>query len=365
VKQPRQVPRSQVSLTTVFTVCFGVLAVCALVLFVWHTGVALTLTASAVMISVALDHVVVWLERRGLSRGLAIAIVMTGAFALIVGAVFLLIPPAVHQAKQLVARWPYLKDQVSGTTIFKYLDEQFQLKERVQSLKNRLPEISSDAAGPVLSVLGGLVNAIAAAVTIFFLAVFMLVFGGRLVDALLGEATPERRDRYAKLVHKIYDLIGGYLGGLVFICSINATLATTMLAIVGLPFFLPLGLISGFSSLVPYAGPVIAGISISMLAAVTAGLWKGLACAIYFVVYGQIEGNVLGPLIFRRTVHVNPLIVLLSILFFGEIAGVFGAIIAVPVTAAVQIVLRELLLVRRERLDLAKTKLNSPGETTV
>jgi predicted PurR-regulated permease PerM len=81
------------------------------------------------------------------------------------------------------------------------------------------------------------------------------------------------------------------------------------------------------------------------------------------VVYGQVEGNILGPLIFRRTVHVNPLIVLLSIIFFSEIAGIIGAILAVPLTAAIQIVLREVLRIRRERLDLARTALNSPGDT--
>ena len=81
------------------------------------------------------------------------------------------------------------------------------------------------------------------------------------------------------------------------------------------------------------------------------------------MIYGQLEGNILGPLIFRRTVNVNPLIVLLSIIFFSEIAGITGAIMAVPVTAATQILLRELLRIRRERLDLARTALNSPGNT--
>jgi putative heme transporter len=182
------------------------------------------------------------------------------------------------------------------------------------------------------------------------------------VQALLAEALPERRERYAVLLRRIYDLIGGYLGGLILICSINATLTITFLAIIRVPFFLPLGLASGFSSLVPYAGPLVAGASVSLLsAASTASLWKGLACVLYFVIYGQIEGNILGPLIFRRTVHVNPLIVLLSVLFFGELAGIVGAVLAVPVTAALQIVLRELLRERRERLKLAKTGLNTPG----
>jgi predicted PurR-regulated permease PerM len=106
--------------------------------------------------------------------------------------------------------------------------------------------------------------------------------------------------------------------------------------------------------MVPYAGPLVVGTLISLVALFTVGTWHGIAAAVYFVTYGQVEGNILGPLIFRRTVHVNPLVVTLSILFFGEIAGVVGAIIAVPVIATLQIVLRELLRIRREQLALAR-----------
>jgi len=269
----------------------------------------------------------------------------------------------VAQTKQLVARWPELKAGVQKNPTYIKAVEKLQHETNLDEVLQRLPDIIGDTAGTILSVLGGLLNTIAAAVSIFFLAIFMLLFGGQLVDALLGEAMPERRDRYRAVVVKIYDLIGSYLGGLFLICSINATLACTMLAIVGVPFFLPLGLASGFSSLVPYAGPLVMGLLVTLMTMLTLGAWKGLACAIYFVVYGQIEGNILGPLIFKRTVNVNPLIVLLSIVFFSEIAGITGAVMAVPATAAIQILLREVLRIRRERLDLARTALNSPGNT--
>jgi predicted PurR-regulated permease PerM len=111
--------------------------------------------------------------------------------------------------------------------------------------------------------------------------------------------------------------------------------------------------VAGLSSLVPYAGPFVVGTGISLIAFATQGLWHGVAAAIYFITYGQIEGNVLGPLIFRRTVHVNPLVVTLSVLFFGELAGIMGAIVAVPVVATLQIILREVLRIRREQLRLA------------
>jgi predicted PurR-regulated permease PerM len=362
VKPVRQLQSSQVSLTTVFTVCFGLLVAIAAVLFVVHTLFALTITASALMIAVALDHIVALLVRRGMKRGLAIALITAASVALMAGAILLLIPPVVSQTKQLVARWPELKTAVQHSRPYGWL-EGLKEKGQLEDLFQRLPDVVSDTAGTILTVLGGLLNVIAAAVSVFFLAIFMLLFGGQVVDALMGESMPERRERYQKVVVKIYDLIGAYLGGLFLICSINATCACTLLAIVGVPFFLPLGLASGFSSLVPYAGPAVMGAIITLMTMVTLGVWKGVACAIYFVVYGQLEGNILGPLIFKRTVNVNPLIVLLSIVFFSEIFGIVGAVMAVPLTAAIQILLREVLRIRRERLDLARTALNSPGNT--
>lgn len=139
-------------------------------------------------------------------------------------------------------------------------------------------------------------------------------------------------------------------GGLLGICSINALLTTTFLAIIRMLYFLPLGILSGTLSLIPYAGPLVTGVLITVLALITGGLWKAVATAVYFVLYGQLEGNILGPLVYRRTAHVNPLVTLLAILFLAEFMGIAGAVIAVPIAAVGQIVVRELLLLRRARL---------------
>jgi len=182
--------------------------------------------------------------------------------------------------------------------------------------------------------------------------VFMLIFGGAVIDALLAEARPEHLPMYQDLRHKFYQSLGGYLGGLALICAVNATLTTSFLAIDSVPFFLPLGILAGASSTVPYAGPLVVGTTISVIALLTKGTWHGIAAGIYFIAYGQVEGNLLSPLIFRRTVHVNPLVTFISILVLGEIAGVAGAVLAVPVVATLQIILREILRVRREQLGV-------------
>ena len=185
--------------------------------------------------------------------------------------------------------------------------------------------------------------------TVLALTVFMLVFGGGLVQRLLALVPPAERPRWEGVLAKSYGAVGGYLGGVLFICSINATLTTTVLALIGTQYFLPLGLLSGFSSLVPYAGPILTGGLITLVTLITGGAVKALITLGYFLLYGQLEGNVLGPFIFRRTVHLDPLITLLGVLFLAELLGIAGALVAVPAVALAQIVLRELLAARRER----------------
>jgi putative heme transporter len=344
---------SQVTLKTVLTVCFGVLLVAAIVDGVSHALVSLTLIGAAAMIAIALDHAVVMLEHRGVSRSLAIAIISLSLLGLVVALGFTLIPPGIEQGKQLVHDAPSFLRQARGGALFHRLDGRFHIAARVQLAEQKLPEMLEGAATPILSALGGVLSGLGGAITVAVLVVFMLIFGGRLVRAMVDEARPEHVATYESVLGKIYQSIGGYLGGLALICSINATLTTSFLAIDSVPFFLPLGILSGMSSMVPYAGPLLVGTTISVLALITRGSWHGVAAGIYFVSYGFVEGNLLGPLVFRRTVHVNPLVTTLSILVLGEIGGVVGAIVAVPVVATLQIVLREILAIRRAELQLS------------
>jgi len=340
-------PASQVTLKTVFTVCFGVLAVTALVFFLLRTQVSVTLSLGAGMLAVAMNHAAEALTRRGLPRKVAVPAVVVTLLALSAGLSVMLIPPVASQAKALFAAAPMLWQKIQQTRLFLALDTHLDLTEQ---FRQAVPT-AAGAVAPVLTAIGSLLSAMAGLVTLLLLAIFMLLFGRGLVVATLAEASPPNRRRYERVVEKVYGSVGGYVGGLIGICSINATLTTIFLAITGMPFFLPLGIMSGASSAIPYAGPLVAGSSITLLALITGGPLKAVATGIYFIVYGQLEGSLFSPLIFRHTVHVNPLITTLAILFMAEFMGLPGAIIAVPAAATAQIVIREILSLRKERDD--------------
>jgi len=345
--------RSQVTPRTVFTVGFSALALVVLAVLVVKTRVALTLTGIAVLLAMALEHGVSWLERAGLRRWQAIALVLAALVVLVTALGLLVIPAAFAQAEELLTQFPLLMKQVRSLRLFRLLNPHLSTLTQFFGQK---PEAAAQAGAigqlavpPLLHAIGGVVSLVAGALTVFFLVMFMLMFGGGLLQRLLAHVPVDHRERYERVMRKVYHATGGYLSGLTFICGVNATLTTTMLALMGMPFFLPLGIASGFSSMVPYVGPVVAGSFITLLTWATGGSFKAMAVLVYFIIYGQIEGNVLAPLVFRRTVHVNPLLILLAVLFCAELAGVVGAVVAVPVVATAQIILRELLQLRQER----------------
>jgi len=347
--------RSQVTLRTAFTVCFAAVATAALVLFVLQTRLALTLTVAAMMVAIALDHVVRRMEARGIRRGWAIALTTLAVVLLLTGLMLIVVPTAIHQLRDFIASMPKTLGDLRKSPRFQSLNARFGIEERLKDALSGAFGMAQTAVNPILSAVTSALSAVAGFVTVLVLTVFMLVFGGGLVRRLLALVPVHDRPRWEGVLAKSYRAVGGYLGGVLFICSVNATLTTAVLAMIGTPYFLPLGLLSGFSSLVPYAGPILTGAFITLVTLITGGAVKALITLGYFLLYGQLEGNVLGPFVFRRTVHLDPLVTLLGILFLAELLGIAGAVVAVPAVALAQIVVREILAARRERLAAEAT----------
>jgi putative heme transporter len=319
------------------------------------------LTLAAAMLATALHHGVDWLRGHKLGRRTAIALVLGASMAAGTGLFLLVVPPAINQGRELITRSPELYQDIRASRVYRQLDRKFGLDERVTKLRQQAPERAAEAVDPAFKMLKSAISFLGAVLAVWGITVFMLFFGEHLVRAILRETTQPRRQRYERVLYKIYRAVGGYLSGLVLICGTNALITTTFLAIVGVPFFLPLGILNGLSSLVPLAGNVIMGTVIALIALSTGGVTDGLLCAGYVILYQQFENHLLAPLVYRRTVNVNPLITVIGLIAFAELAGVAGAIVAVPMLAAGQIVVRELLAYRRDLLLGQAPPSPSPG----
>jgi predicted PurR-regulated permease PerM len=165
----------------------------------------------------------------------------------------------------------------------------------------------------------------------------------------------ETRQSWSKLTTDIYHALGGYVLGQLTIVFIQMLVTSFWLFIMRVPYFLALGVLSGAASLIPFAGATVMGLIVSLLAWGTQGLWTGAATAAYYVAYQQFENHILAPIVYRRTVQMNPLIILLAALFMFDLAGIPGAVLAVPLVASGQIVVQTVLRNRRERLNIPPT----------
>jgi predicted PurR-regulated permease PerM len=340
---------SQVSAKTVATVCFTALGIAALVFVAMKCRTSISITVASILVGIALERPTRWLQRHKLGRGLAVAVTILGTLVLLAGGALLVVPPVVAQTRALVRNAPTIVETVRQTRVYRAVDARIDIDDKVAQLRRSSPGIAEHAVDPARRAARGVIQAVTAVVTVCFLSVFMLLFGGKRVRGILAQASPERRVLYERVCRSVYESVGGYLAGLFLICSVNAVCTTVFLAIIRVPFFLPLGLVAGVSSLIPVAGNLVAGVLLVIVALLAGGLWKAVAVTIYALAYQQVENHVLGPLVYRRTIDLNPLVVIVSLLFFLELGGIGGAIVALPAIACAKIVIGEVLALRRPR----------------
>jgi predicted PurR-regulated permease PerM len=253
------------------------LAVAAALWGLWRAHVAVVLTAIALLLAIALDRPVRWLEGRGAPRGVAIAAVMLGVVAVLAALVLLFVPPAAAQVHALVESAPGLLRRLQDSAAYRWADRHVDLGAAVDRLRQRSPDVASAVVGTAVAAVSLVASAVAAVVTVLFVVVFMLASGPRLVEAAMGRVRPERRGIYAAALTALYRSLGAYVAGLLVLVLTNAVFAGAFLALVGVSYFLPLAVLAGLSSLIPYAGAILAGVALSVVAWGAGGPWLAVA----------------------------------------------------------------------------------------
>jgi predicted PurR-regulated permease PerM len=331
----------------VLGILLATLALLALVYLAWHI---ITWILIAVFLTLALDPAVGAFERRGLKRGYASAIVFLLAVAAITGLGVLLIPPLVEQVRNFIDYVPEIvEDVTAGRGPFGFLEREYGIVDRVREA------IEQQGAGGVLGLTGaglalarGVVTGVIGVVTIAFLTFFMLLDGQRLVQRFYDFLPESSRPRWQRVGQEIYRTVGGYVTGNILISVIAGIVSAVVLFALGSDYAIALAVVVAVLDLIPLAGATLAAVLVSTVVFVELGWVRGLIIAAFFVVYQQLENHVLQPIIYGRTVALSPLVVLVAVLLGAELAGVLGALAAIPVAGMVQAVGRELLRYRHE-----------------
>ena len=329
-----------------------VLATAVVLQIVWVARGVLTWVFIAMFLALALNPAVDWLQSRGLRRGFAVACAYIGALLAIaaIGATF--IPTLIDQVNSFVDAVPgYVQDLTSGQGRLGFLERDYQITEKVREA------IGEGGAGRVLGVSGtalaitkSVVSAVIAIVTIAFVTLFMLLEGPAWIERLFTLVPAESQARWRAVGNDIYRTVGGYVTGNLVISLIAGVVSTLVLLAMGVPYAVALGLLVAILDLIPLAGATIAAILVTTVAFLHTTP-AGIVVLIFFLIYQQLENHVLQPVVYGRTVKLSPLAVLIAVLIGAELAGVIGALAAIPVAGSLQVILLDWLAHRRRRLQ--------------
>lgn len=335
---------------TVFVV-LGIAVLVGLALFLlllaWHV---LTWILIAALLAAALNPAVEAFERRGLGRPYAATVVFALALLVLTGIGFLVIPPLVRQVTDFVNTVPdFIDDLTAGRGPFGWLQDEYHIVDRIRAAIEKQGVGGVLGLGqPVLDIVRSVVTAVVGAITIIFLTYFMLLEGPRTISGLLKLLPETIRPRYERVGRDIYRTISGYVTGNLLISLVAGVLATVVLFAVGSKFAVALGLLVAILDLVPLAGATLAAIIAGTVVFIETDWLRCLIVIAFFIAYQQFENHVLQPLVYGRTVQLSPLAVLCAVLIGAQLAGILGALVAIPVAGSLLAIAREILDYRRE-----------------
>jgi predicted PurR-regulated permease PerM len=309
-------------------------------------------------LAIALAGPVNWLQRR-LPRGLSIALVYLGLIVAPVLLMGVLVPPIVTQANNLVDNLPKyaadFSDFVTSNHTLHRLQTDYNITGKLEEQAAKLPAKLGDAAGVLSSIGLGLVNSIFSAVTILILSVFLMGAGPRWLEAWASRHDEATAEWWRRLFGRIGNAVGNYVAGALLQATIAGISSWIVLMILGVPYALPLAVIIFLLDLVPLVGATLGAIAVGIVTVFSGFPVDTIVWAVWAILYQQIENNVIQPRIQSRAVQLEPLIVLISVLFGSTLFGVLGALLAIPVAAAIQITIREYTILRRPKVYVPTT----------
>ena len=335
------------------TTILAVLGIAVLVglglLLVYLAWQVLTWILVAVVLACALNPAVEALVRKGLGRGSSVGVVFILALLLMTGVGFLIVPPLVSQVSEFIDAVPdFVDDLTRGRGPLGWLQDDYQIVDRIREA------IEAQGAGgvlglslPVLDLARSVLTVVVGVITIVFLTFFMLLEGPRTIRGALDQLAPRSQVRWERVGYDIYRTISGYVTGNLLISLVAGITSAAVLFGVGSEFAIALGLLVGILDLIPLAGATLAAIIVSTVVLFETDWLRALIVIGFFLAYQQLENHVLQPLVYGRTVQLSPLTVLVAVLIGAQLAGVLGALMAIPVAGTLLAIARELLYDRR------------------
>lgn len=299
----------------------------------------------ATFLAIAMSGPVAFFARR-MKRGLAIALAYLLLLLAPVLLALIVVPPFVSGAQDLAKQAPtyaqQARDFAEKNPTLRKLERNYGVLTQLQNEAKKLPRKVGTGAPSTLSDIGlGLVNSIFAGVTILVLSIFLVVDGRRWVQRWLKTHPRDRSMRLERTLDRIAAAVGNYVAGALVQATIAGITTFVVLEILGVPFAAPLAVLVALFDLVPLVGATIGAVLVGIVTVFSDFPTDTIVWVVWAVLYQQLENNVIQPQIQTRAVNINPFVVLVAVLFGSKLFGVFGALLAIPFAASLQIALKE------------------------
>ena len=328
-----------------------VLAIVGILQFLFQIRTILLWVLIGVILAIALQPAVGWLERHRWNRILASLLVSFATVAVLVGVLIAVAYPVVFQADDFIRALPSILDNLFGTGgQLNFLETRFHVLERISAVTPE--EVTSVVLGnqdTVFSVVTKAASIVAATITILTIMVMMLIEGPRAWRSILDAMIEEERTWGERIGDNFLRSVGGYVRGNLAISVVAGVASYIVLKILGVPYAETLAVLVAVLDVIPLVGATIGAVIVTIVGFALGGAVDGIVLVVFFVLYQQFENNVLQNVVYSKTVSLSPLVVFIAALIGAALAGIVGVLLAIPLTSAGWVLAKDLIALRKER----------------
>jgi predicted PurR-regulated permease PerM len=345
------------------TVAFALLTTAVVLgafFLLWQVRTFVGWLVIALFLAAVLNPAVNWLQRRHrlMKRPLAIGLTYLGVLVGLLLVVGIFLPVLVDQINGFIkfvttaANAPqgpqeYIKSLAKQNGLGGFLQR---FSDQLDELRKQLGEVLKNflsSSGQIAISVAGMIAALATVLTLTF---FLLLGSERYVDAGVGLFPERHQPLVRRLLSQSAGAISGYITGNLAISVICGITTFIVLLLLGMPYAAPLALLVAVLDLIPLVGATLGG-ALLVIVGLFVEPWKAVVLLVYIVVYQQVEGSVLQPLVYSKAVQLNGLVILIALLVGGQLLGIPGALLAIPVAEIIRIVVTELVAYRRTKQE--------------
>ncbi|MFB8146188.1 AI-2E family transporter [Microbacterium sp. NPDC056003] len=317
----------------------------------WNLSTIIIYVVFALFVALGLDPVVRWFERHKVGRAWAIIIVYTVFAVIFAGVLLLVVPTLVKQITSFITDLPDLVTQFQASDFYGWLTSTFgsQVGDMVTQLKSFLanPANLATIGGGVLNFALSVGTTISGLIIVLVLSLYFLAGLPAMKVAFMQFAPARNRPKATAMTNQITDSIGAYLMGMVVLAFCNSLVAFFLHLFLGLPFPALMGVLAFLITLIPLIGSVLYWITATIIALFT-GWLPALIFAIVYLIYMQLEAYVLTPRVMNKAISVPGALVVIGAMVGGTLLGLLGALVAIPVTASILLIIKQVFIPRQD-----------------